>query len=468
MKNTLGGMELSLAEVLASLSYALDLTSGQAVGHSQRTCLIGMRIGQDAGLNSEQMTSLYHALLMKDAGCSSNAARMVEIFGSDDIAAKRMSKITDWSNLAEAARYVAANALPKASILARAGRILQVLANRTEATVGLMQSRCDRGAQIALSIGLGQESAECIRALDEHWDGNGSPKRISGTAIPLLGRIACLAQTLEVFSTTFDIETAYEVLRKRSKAWFDPDLVAIAGSFREDADFWRSVRERPQDALLQLEVRAAIEVAGEERIDAICDAFAQIVDAKSSFTAEHSSRVCGYAVEIAKGLGIDGERLTTLRRAALLHDIGKLAVSNTILDKPGKPTEAEWEAIRAHPMHTQQILARITGFKRISEVAGAHHERLDGRGYFRGMEAGQLDIDMRILAVADVFDALSAKRPYRDALPMREVFAILDKDAGSGLDASCIAVLRSIYADIILLPNAAAFAPPNNILFKAA
>ena len=115
---------------------------------------------------------------------------------------------------------------------------------------------------------------------------------------------------------------------------------------------------------------------------------------------------------------------------------------NTILDKNGKPTDDEWACIRRHPYHTQQILGRITGFERMTEIASAHHERLDGRGYFQGLDADRLDLDMRIIAVADVFDALSAKRPYRDALPMAQVFAILDKDS---LDSTCVSVLKERY-----------------------
>lgn len=439
------GAGLPLADILSSLSYALDLTNGQAMGHAQRTCLIGMRLGREIGLAQEDLTSLYHALLMKDAGCSSNAARMVEIFGSDDLAAKRMSKITDWSNLAEAAKYAAAHTLPQGSLLARARRILHIAAQPAQTSDALMQTRCTRGAQIVMQIGLGEKAAECVLHLDEHWDGRGAPAHIRGEDIPMLGRIACLAQTLEVFAKTFDVATGYQVLRKRAGKWFDPELVRAVGAFEQDQAFWQDVHERTREALLGLNMRAAVEVAGEERIDAICDAFAQIVDAKSPFTAEHSTRVRDYSVEIAQALGIAGARLTTLRRAALLHDVGKLSVSNTILDKPGKPTDEEWIAIKKHPFYTQQILGQITGFGRLTEVAAAHHERLDGRGYFRGMGADQLDLDMRILAVADVFDALSAARPYRGALPVEEVFAILDKDAGVALDGECIAVLRDRY-----------------------
>jgi putative nucleotidyltransferase with HDIG domain len=436
---------ISLAEVFSSLSYALDLTSGQPMGHAQRTCLIGLRLAAVLNLPLESRSTLYYALLMKDTGCSTNAARMAQIFGSDDISAKQVSKITDWSNLLEAAKYAAAHTLPQGSLLARAQRLLHIVTHKKETTDDLMQARCDRGAQIALHLGLGEEAADCIRHLDEHWDGNGGPAHRKGDAIPLLGRIACLAQTLEVFAKTFDVPTAYAILRKRSGKWFDPELVRAASAFEQDEAFWEGVFEQTRDALLSLDIRATIEAASQTRLDAICEAFAQIVDAKSPFTAQHSSRVSAYSVQIGRELGLSEERLTLLRRAGLLHDLGKLGVSNTILDKPGKPTDTEWDSIRRHPRHTFDILRPIHGFERINRIAAAHHERLDGKGYFLGMSADQLDQDMRILAVADVFDALSAERPYRGALPLEEVFAIFRKDDGVGLDSECIAALRDIY-----------------------
>ena len=436
---------LSLVEILSALSYALDLTGGQPMGHAQRTCLIGIRIGMSLGLDQDRLSSLYHALLLKDSGCSSNAARMYEIYGSDEIAAKRDGKIVDWSNVLEAAKYAAAHALPTGGLLARAQRMLQIATHREEVAAVVFQSRCDRGAQVALGLGLGREAAECIRALDEHWDGQGAPARLAGEEIPLLARIACLAQTLEVFVQTFGLDAGYAMLRDRSRKWFDPDLVRIAEGFHADDAFWARVSETPREALLALDIRASVEIATEGRIDAVCDAFAEIVDAKSHFTAEHSTRVCRYSVEIAQAMGIEGAHLTQVRRAALLHDIGKLAVSNAILDKPGKLDAAEWQTVKQHPYYTQQILGQIQGFNRLSEIAAAHHERLDGSGYFRGLCADALDTDMRILAVADVFDALSAARPYRGALAMSDVFAIMDKDANTALDGDCIALLKQQY-----------------------
>jgi HD-GYP domain-containing protein (c-di-GMP phosphodiesterase class II) len=432
---------LNLSEILASLSYALDLTSGQVPGHTERTCLIGLRLGASVGLSNSQLNSLYHALLMKDSGCSSNAARMLEIYGGDEIAAKYASKIIDWTNLTVAVRYAASQTLPEGSFLARARQLLKI-AGMGGVADQLLEARCSRGAQIAQMIGLNEDSAECIKYLDEHWDGHGAPYHLQGEQIPILARIACLAQTLEVFMQTFGLAPAYEMLRTRTRRWFDPALVHAADEFRRDDAFWYSVRETPHATLLSLDMEAATQTATPERLDSVCEAFAEIVDAKSHFTGEHSSRVCELTMQIADGVGITGERKTILRRAALLHDLGKLAVPNTILDKDGKPTDEEWACIRRHPYYTQQILSRISGFERVTDIASAHHERLDGRGYFRGMDAQTLDLDMRTIAVADVFDALSSNRPYRPAMPMEKVFAILDSDS---LDTACVAVLRNAY-----------------------
>jgi HD-GYP domain-containing protein (c-di-GMP phosphodiesterase class II) len=130
-----------------------------------------------------------------------------------------------------------------------------------------------------------------------------------------------------------------------------------------------------------------------------------------------------------------------MRRAALLHDIGKLSVPNSILEKPGSLDAGEWEVVKQHPYYSYEILRRVTGFEELSEVAAAHHEKLDGSGYFRHFRADQLSLEARILVVSDIFDALSAKRPYRDALPLEKVFEIIRKDAPRALDAQCVEAL---------------------------
>ncbi len=442
--NELTELPLSMAEVLAALSYALDLTSGQSAGHAQRSCLLAMRIAQQVGLSDAQLTSLYQAMLIKDSGCSSNAARMFEIFGSDDIDAKRAIRITDWSNVNEALKFAETYTLPEGSLLARARRIQTVQQGLAQSTKDLFEARCSRGASIARSLGLGEDAAQTILYLDEHWDGGGMPYGLRGDAIPMLARIACVSQTLEVFYTTFGPGTAYEVLRARAGRWFDPDLVQIAHDFRQDDLLWHSVFETTRTSLLRLNVQATAKTITPHDIDNVCDAFAQIVDAKSRFTGEHSSRVRDCSVAIARAQGFDEDRITLIRRASLLHDIGKLAVPNTVLDKPGPLGPEEWKVVQRHPLHTHKILGQITGFARLADVASAHHERLDGSGYCNGLRAAEIDQDMRIIAVADVWDALSSRRPYRPALPIDHVFSILDAHASIALDANCISILKQV------------------------
>ena len=189
-------------------------------------------------------------------------------------------------------------------------------------------------------------------------------------------------------------------------------------------------------------------LAGEQTIENICQAFAEIIDAKSPFTYRHSTGVAEAAVAISRQLSLSEQDTTFMRRAALLHDIGKLGVPNTILEKPGPLDAAEWDVVKQHPYYSYEILRRISGFEQLSEVAASHHEKLDGTGYYRHYGAEQLSLQSRILVVSDIFDALHAKRPYRDAMPLEKVFGIIQKDAPRALDAQCVEALKAAEANL--------------------
>lgn len=434
-----------LADILSALSCALDMVEGQPVGHAVRTCLIAMRIGQNLGLSTEELADLYYAALMKDAGCSSNSVRIQKIFGGDELLAKRDVKIIDWSSLAASASFAIKHVEPGASPSAKFKKLLAMMGDPESCMASLTRARCSRGAQIALQLGFGERASEAIRCLDEHWDGKGAPGELKGEGIPILARVLCLAQTLEVLAKTFGVSEAFGIVRKRNKRWFDPAVTEAALPLETDQVFWKLLESEFRDMALKLATPAALRQATDSTVDQICDAFASIIDAKSAFTGEHSTRVTAYSVGLADAMGFDADRVTTIRRAALLHDIGKLGVSTSILDKPGRLTDEEFAAVKLHPLFTQRILSMIKGFERITEVASAHHERLDGRGYHMGYSAPQLDMEMRIVAAADVFDALSANRPYRDALSMKEVFAIMEVEAGTALDPDCVGLLKDCY-----------------------
>jgi HD-GYP domain-containing protein (c-di-GMP phosphodiesterase class II) len=174
------------------------------------------------------------------------------------------------------------------------------------------------------------------------------------------------------------------------------------------------------------------------KLDEIAEAFAAVIDAKSPYTHEHSQRVSRLAVGIGTRLGIKDHALVRLRRAALLHDIGKLGVPNRILDKRGSLTAAEWKVVHRHPQFTFEILERVPMFREFAYDASCHHERLDGSGYFRRLAGGAITQTARILAVADIVDALAAARPYREGLPAEQIVDMLHSERGRTLCAECV------------------------------
>lgn len=377
---------ISLSEVISALSFAIDLTEGAVQGHALRSCLLGMRIADEIGLSAEEKSSLYYALLLKDIG--------------------------------------------------------------NEEMIGL---RCDRGASIVSKLGMGQMAAEAVRSLEEHWDGTGYPKRARGERIPILARVCAVAQHLDVFSMGRNANVAMETLEQWSGTWFDPQLVRAALSLNHRGALWMHCKaddghEATRAAVLDLDPRSRQQL-DDCQIDRICEAFADIVDSKSNFTFRHSMGVAELAHGIARQLGLSSDRVQLVRRAALLHDIGKLSVPNTILDKKTRLTEAEWRVVEKHPGLTRQILELIGPFREIAIVAGEHHEKLDGTGYPNRLLSADISIESRIVAVADVYSALSEDRPYRAGLTHEEIMPIIRALAPRKLDGDCVDAMSVLIGD---------------------
>jgi putative nucleotidyltransferase with HDIG domain len=325
-----------------------------------------------------------------------------------------------------------------------------------EVTHELIGARCEMGARIAHMLELPGAVGGAIRALDEHWDGSGQPLGLRGEEIPPLARILCLAQTVEVFVRGVGVRGAMAMVRRRRGRWFDPALCDALLALQDDRAFWDPLdRTTRVPALAGWEPADRVQTADDRRLDRVAEAFAHVIDAKSPYTARHSEGVARYAVAIGAQLGMDALEQRDLRRAGLLHDIGKLAVSSRILDKPGRLDPSEFAQIRTHPHYTLKILERVACFRDLAHEAAAHHEKLDGSGYHRGMTAAQLTVPMRILAVADIYDALTAHRPYRAAMPVEQALGIVGEQAGSGLcplavDALETAVARGTAAPVAL------------------
>ena len=436
-----GTTSFRLSEILGALSYALDMTEGQPAGHCLRCCWIGTHIGRAVGMDAEELGDLYYTLLLKDLGCSSNAARICELYLSDDIGFKRDFKTVDGS-LSAALRFVFARTGLESGLTERIRAIVNILRNGGEISRELIETRCHRGADIAAKLGFSKRVQNGIRSLDERWDGSGKPDRLAADAIPRAANIALLAQVADVFAWEQGREAAIAEITARSGVWFDPELVEAFVAVQQDEVFWTAMAGDDLAETVYSMDPANREVDGDEDyLDDVASAFADVVDAKSPYTANHSSRVMFYTDMIAEELGLAPDHRRWLRRAALLHDIGKLAVSNQILDKPGKLDDQEWQSVRSHPWHSERILERVSAFADIAPIAGAHHERLDGEGYPYRLRGDEIVLEVRILTVADVFDALAAERPYRAAMPVAKALAILRQGIGAAFDGDCVGAL---------------------------
>jgi HD-GYP domain-containing protein (c-di-GMP phosphodiesterase class II) len=439
--------ELKLSELIASLSYALDITEGQPPGHCVRACWIGMHLGRQLGMPEEQLWELYYTLLLKDLGCSSNAARICELYLTDDLNFKRDYKIVG-DSLPQVLGFVLKHTGLKAGLAERFRSVMTILRDGPEIARELVATRCQRGADIARLLRFPEAVAEGIYSLDEHFNGKGKPARLAGEAIPLYARIGLLAQVIDVFHTDGGRAGALKEAKARAGQWFDPALVQAFEQVAQSDAFWTTLAGEDIDAAVSALLPAGAgcqHALDDDYLDDIAAAFGQVVDAKSPYTSGHSARVALYTDMIGESLGLAMERRRWLKRGALLHDVGKLGVSNSVLDKAGALDRAEWDAVKLHAAFTETILGRIGAFRELASIAGAHHERLDGGGYPRGLAAADIRIETRIITTADIFDAITATRPYRGAIPIPQALEMMKKTVGTALDPDCYdALVRAV------------------------
>ena len=442
------GATVRLAEVLSALTYALDLTDGQRPGHTLRTCVIAMRFGEALGLEPRLREALYYAALLKDSGCSSNAARLTELFGSDDHGVKLSMRMIDWHDRFRTHLQAAKNCGVGQSPLVVVRHLFKLM-RAPDPTREIISARCHRGAQIAHNLGFPQETSDAIQYVDEHWCGLGHPVGLSGAEIPLLSRILLISQTIEAFWTEVGLKAAFEMAKKRRGKWFDPALVDEIYKWRRDAKWWGAIAniDHIEKLVLALEPGADPMVATDDRLDKIAYAFASVIDAKTPFTFRHSTNVAGYASAITTALGYDTRISRDVLRAGLLHDIGKLGISNRILDKPAALTDVERNEMKKHPAWTWEILERVPAFHRFALPASLHHERLDGGGYPWGIPADGLDFASRILGISDVYEALTADRPYRGPMDPTQALAIMNRDVGRAFDPTMMEIATTLALD---------------------
>ncbi|HEY1593955.1 MAG TPA: HD domain-containing phosphohydrolase [Thermoleophilaceae bacterium] len=418
-----------LAELVAALSLGIDLGFGQPMEHVLRQCLIALRLAERLGIDEEGRAAIYYAALLVNVGCHSDAHEQAKWFG-DDIELKSHKYDYDSRSLrmiASTMRKVGSGNPPLHRL--RVGLEFAISGHRDMDDEVL-------GVHAALARLLGEQLGLPDPVLDglsssyERWDGRGWPEGLEGDAIPITSRIAQFAEYLEVAHRLGGAGAATALARERSGGQFDP---ALADALcRDPAAILEGLDAvGTWDAVIGAEPSLAVVLYG-ERFDDALTAVANFVDLKSPYTLAHSHAVADLAAEAGASLEMSAGEVLTLRRAGLVHDFGKLGVSNAIWDKRGPLGVGEWERVRMHPYITERMLSASDALAPLGAIAVQHRERLDGSGYPRQLSGAAITRPARILAAADVYQAMCEARPHRAALSAADAAGELQAEVRAG------------------------------------
>jgi HD-GYP domain-containing protein (c-di-GMP phosphodiesterase class II) len=430
--------EFRLIEVLGALSLTTDLANGNPMGSALRSCAIAIEISRELGVTADETWQACYSSLLRHIGCTSFAHEEAMVFG-DELASRRIYAPIEAGNTKALVRASITKLGRGLSAPKRGRTVAKALSKGPKLRQPMTAARCEVAVHLATRIGLGDGVAMALAQMYERWDGKGMNPGVAGEAIRLAARISHVATEAELHSRIYGPSEAGVMVRKRAGGHFDP-VVANAFLRRASELLTKIEGECSWDNVL-----AAEPTRGDRKpiaLDDIIRAFADYVDLKSVYTLGHSSGVAALAEAAGTIVGLDKTECTSLRRAALLHDLGRAAVPTSIWERKGKLTTAEWEQIRLHAYFTDRILRRSPLLSELAPIAAAHHERVDGSGYPRNVPASMLSRAARLLAAADVYHALTEARPQRPAMTPNEAAAELRNEMNAGrLDREAVSAV---------------------------
>jgi HD-GYP domain-containing protein (c-di-GMP phosphodiesterase class II) len=427
---------------MASLSLATDLGMGARLEHGLQSTLLAMRLCDRMDVDPETASQTYYACLLLYVGCTADAEIAAKIFGAES-AAEHFIPVIFGSRaemMAGVMRALPTPGSPQAVRLAQIARRLPVAARGNEPHLAAL---CEVAQMLAERLGLPPSVTALFAHLTERWDGDGFPGRAKGDAIPLPVRIAHVARDAAFQGMIGGGEFAARVVTKRAGGALDPEIVTHLVDAAPDI-LALELAGSSWEETLACEPQPQLVLEG-DLIDRALAAMGDFADLISPYLVGHTAGVAQVATAAAARCGFGPADITTIRRAALVHDVGRVAVSARIWQKRAALTPDEWERVRLHAYHTERVLDRSPFLSRLASVATFHHERLDGSGYHRGAAAPGLSPPARVLAAADAYHAMTEPRPHREAWSRELAAEALGRDANLGrLDGDAVkAVLEA-------------------------
>jgi HD-GYP domain-containing protein (c-di-GMP phosphodiesterase class II)/DNA-binding CsgD family transcriptional regulator len=420
---------LRLAEAVGALSLATDLAMGQPLEHGLRTAVLAVRIARAMGLPADEQVTVFYTGLLHFAGCTAESEIDARFFG-DELSARPQMMAVAFGTRRDLIATATRVAHPERARLARAAAMARSTFGGITEFRKWAASHCDVASVLGARMGFSGEIQASLRHLWERWDGRGMPGELRGDQIPPAVRLMQVAQDADMARHQGGSVLADQVVAERAGAGLDPGAVAALLSLGEPAYAGLDAPSIWEDAL-RAEPGPRPVVDG-ERLDACLSAIADFADLKSMWTLGHSRGVAELAERAAWTAGLPEADRVLLRRAGLVHDIGRVAVPVHVWAKPGPLNRDEREQVRLHAYHTERVLDAAAGLRPLARLAGSHGERCDGSGYHRGSRSAELPLTAWILAAADCYHAMLEPRPHRRALTDGAAAAELSREADAG------------------------------------
>lgn len=432
---------MRLAELLASLSLGIDLGFSQPMEHVLRQCRIALRMADLVDLDEADRQAVYYAALLVNVGCHTDAHEQARWFG-DDLAMRATKYDHEPFSVADMAAML--RLLGSGDTPAHRVRVAFdfAVSGRKELD-GMIAGHARMARRLGTELQLPEAVLDGLASSYENWNGKGFPGERAGTEIPIVSRVVQLAEFMEVAHRTGGAQGAVDIARRRAGKQFDPNLVELLCADAEKV-FYDLDDTESWEAVLDGEPSLSRVLTPAECDEALA-AISRFVDLKSPYTIGHSTAVAGLASGAAAALGAPDHEVTTVRRAALVARFGYLGVSNAIWDKPRPLSASEWERVRLYPYLTERMLRRSAALASLGQVAVQVREYLDGSGYPRGVSSASITRPARVLAAADVYQAMLEPRPHRPPRTCDAAAAELRSEARNGrLDGEAVEAVLGV------------------------